>query len=102
MASRLELQTKLEEFLGSRNVYFQPPESVKLQYPCIIYALNRIETLGANDKVYLMHRSYSVTIIDKNPDSVLPERLLETFECCSMDTHYKIDNLNHYIFTLFY
>jgi len=102
MASRLELQEKLEEFLGRRNVYFQPPESVKLQYPCIIYSLNRIETKGANNKVYLMHKSYSVSIIDKNPDSEFPEKLLESFECCAMDTSYKIDNLYHYVFTLFY
>ena len=32
MASRLKLQTMLEEILGSRNVYFNPPESVKMKY----------------------------------------------------------------------
>ena len=52
MPSRLELQTLLEEILGSRNVYFQPPESVKMNYPAIVYSLDDIENSFANDGVY--------------------------------------------------
>ena len=37
MASRLNLHNSLIEALGTKSVYFQPPESVKLVYPCIIY-----------------------------------------------------------------
>jgi len=33
MGTRLELQNLLENILGSRNVYFQPPENLKLNYP---------------------------------------------------------------------
>lgn len=32
MGTRLELQSKLEELLGCRHVYFQPPESVKMEW----------------------------------------------------------------------
>ena len=39
MGTRLELQNKLEELLGSRHVYFQPPESVKMEYPAIKYSM---------------------------------------------------------------
>ena len=38
MANRLDLQALLEDLLGSRNVYYQPPESVKMNYPAIVYA----------------------------------------------------------------
>ena len=43
MASRLELQTKFENILGSRNVYFQPPASVQMRYPAIVYSRKNIE-----------------------------------------------------------
>ena len=34
---RNDLQKLLVEVLGSKNVYFQPPESVKMKYPAIVY-----------------------------------------------------------------
>ena len=52
MPSRLNLQTTLETILGSRNVYFQPPESVKLKYPAIVYSRNDIMNQFADDGVY--------------------------------------------------
>ena len=47
MANRLDLQALLEDLLGSRNVYYQPPESVKMNYPAIVYALEDIENTFA-------------------------------------------------------
>lgn len=38
MGTRLELQSKLVELLGSKHVYYQPPESVKIEYPAIVYS----------------------------------------------------------------
>ena len=49
MAGRLELQSKLEELLGTRNVYYQPPESIKIGYPAIVYFKNNIVNRYAND-----------------------------------------------------
>ena len=68
MASRLDLQTFLEELLESKNVYFQPPESVKMKYPAIVYTLDDIENVHADNRVYSSHRHYSVTVIDYDPD----------------------------------
>ena len=31
-----KLGKALIELLGSNNVYFQPPESIKIDYPCIV------------------------------------------------------------------
>ena len=101
MGSRLELQTILEELLGSRNVYFQPPESVKLSYPAIVYAIKDVETTFADNRAYLKAPSYEVTLIDKNPDNVFVEAILD-IPYCTFDRHYKADNLNHYVFTLFH
>ena len=101
MASRLELHEELVNVLGSRNVYFQPPESVKLSYPAIVYAIKDVETTFADNRAYLKAPSYEVTLIDKDPDNVFIEAILD-IPYCAFDRHFKADNLNHYVFTLFH
>ena len=101
MASRLELQTRLEEILGSSNCYFQPPASLKMSYPAIRYKLNGIDNQNANNRAYILSRSYEVTVIDANPDSEIPDKVLQ-LPMCRFNRHYTADNLNHYVFTLYY
>lgn len=101
MASRLQLQTLLEEILSSKNVYFQPPETVKMQYPAIVYSLNGIENNNADDLPYIQSRSYEIILIDRDPDSETINKLSK-LTMCRFNRHYKADNLNHYVFTLYY
>lgn len=101
MASRLELQSKFEDVLGSRNVYFQPPSSVRMQYPAIVYSRKDIEDRFANDKIYRKLPCYEAILIDKNPDSEFIDKILD-LPYCSFDRHYEADNLNHDVFTIFY
>ena len=101
MSDRLNLQTELETILGSRNVYFQPPSSVRMQYPAIVYSRKDIEKRSANDGVYQKLPSYEAILIDKNPDSKFVDKILE-LPYCSFDRHYESDNLNHDVFTLYY
>lgn len=101
MASRLELQTELETILGSRNVYFQPPESIRMSYPAIVYSRARIDNRHANDSVYKQDDAYEIIVIDRNPDSEIV-RKISKLPKCRFDRHYKADNLNHDVFTLYY
>lgn len=101
MASRLELQARFEEILGSRNVYFQPPSSVQMEYPAIVYSLKKINNESANDDVYMQTRAYEVTLIDKNPDNEFVG-IISRLPMCSFDRHFKSDNLNNYVFTIYY
>ncbi len=101
MSSRLELHELLCETLGSRHVYFQPPSSIKMVYPAIVYSRNRIEKRHANDAIYKRLNSYTVTVIDKDPDSEIVERV-STLPYCSFDRHFTSDNLNHDTFTIYY
>lgn len=101
MSSRLDLQTILEGILGSRNVYFQPPSSVRMQYPAIVYSRKNIEKRLANDSTYHKLPSYEVILIDKNPDSAFVDKILD-LPYCSYDRHYESDNLNHDVFTIYY
>lgn len=102
MASRLNLQKELEEILGSRNVYFQPPESLKLNYPCIVYSLAGMDKQNANDSMYKGVNRYSVVTIDADPDSTIHIRILEHFPMCSFDRSYISDNMNHNSLSLYY
>lgn len=101
MASRLELQSKLEELLGSKNVYYQPPESVKISYPAIIYSKNRINTTKADDSNYLKKNQYEIIVISRLPDNPVIDELLD-IPYCSYDRHYVSDNLNHDVLTLYF
>ena len=106
MAKRLELNERLCEIInitepdGDRHVYFQPPESRKMKYPAIRYTLSKIRTNKANNQLYHSNRGYSVTLIDKNPDSGYVDKILE-IPCCSFNNHYVADNLNHFNFTIY-
>lgn len=101
MGSRLKLQTFLETTLGSKNVYFQPPSTVKMNYPCIVYARNDASTIFANDSPYVNTINYQVTVIDKNPDSEIPGKIA-LLPKCAFDRHFTTDNLNHDIYILYY
>lgn len=101
MASRLELHEVLCEILGSRNVYFQPPASVKMQYPAIVYSRSNIENTHADNTVYLQGWCYEIVVIDPNPDSEYVEKISK-LPFCSFDRHYPSDNLNHDVFTLYF
>ena len=101
MVSRLDLHEELCKLLGSRNVYFQPPSSVKMKYPAIVYSLDNIDPKYANDTVYLMDVKYSLTYIDVDPDNVKVKEILN-LPHCRFNRYYISDNLNHYNYTLYY
>lgn len=101
MASRLKLQTELEELLGSRNVYYQPPASVQMSYPAIVYSRKQIENRNADDGIYLQLYSYELIVIDEDPDSDIVTKVSK-LPTCRFDRHYTSDNLNHDVFTLYY
>lgn len=101
MGSRLNLQTILEEILESRSVYFQPPSSVRMQYPAIVYSRKGVDLRFADNKIYRKLPCYELILIDKNPDSSFIDGILD-LPYCSFDRHYEADNLNHDVFTLYY
>lgn len=103
MASRrTELHEKLCEILGTSNVYYQPPESLKLNYPAIIYSLSDTYTRYANNVHYInLPMQYSLILVDKNPESEFFD-LLNELPMCKFDRFYTSDNLNHFSFTIYY
>lgn len=101
MARRLELQTKLEELLGSRNVYYQPPESLKMEYPAIRYSKSNISSKHANNAKYSKFTRYELIVIDKRPDNDVIEKILD-LPYTSFDRHYVSNNLNHDVIIIYF
>lgn len=101
MGSRLNLQSILETVLGSKNVYFQPPPGYEIKYPCIVYGRTSGLTQFANNKPYINRKRYQVTVIDRNPDSAIPDKVA-SLPTCIFDRAYPKDNLNHSVYNLYY
>ena len=101
MGTRIDLQAKLESILGSGNVYFQPPASLKMKYPAIVYARDYASTQHADNQPWRRTLRYQVTVIDADPDSSIPERVSQ-LPSCTFNRFYTADNLNHDTFTLYF
>ena len=99
---RMELQNKLEELLGSRNVYYQPPESINMKYDAIIYSLGVPEERYANNKRYMSMSCYDLIVISVRPDPDIVDLILESFQYTSPGKPYVAANLNHYPIKLYY
>ena len=102
MASRLELHEELCEILGTRNVYFRPPSSEKMKYDAIRYNLGGKDLKRANNRIYKNTNRYDGVVITRDPDSTIPDTILNHFQMCSFGSPYISDNLNHFPFTLYY
>lgn len=101
MDRRPLLQELLETILGTNNVYFQPPTSVKMSYPAIVYSRRDIDNNFANNTAYIQSPSYDVTVIDEDPDSEIVQKVSK-LPLCSFNRHFEQDNLNHDVFILYF
>ena len=99
MAPRLQLHQLLETF--APNVYFQPPNNLNLEYPCIIYRRDFADTKYANDKPYNFTLRYMVIVVDRDPDSLIVAQVAE-LPMCSYNRFYTADDLNHDVFSVFF
>lgn len=97
---RLDLQSTLESILGSRNVYFQPPASIHLSYPCFVYSFEGGNHANSDNVKYLKRYRFEVTLITKDP---LPEEKMSEIEAipyCRFNRSFVSDNLNHFAYTI--
>lgn len=99
MNSRQELHDLLLTFCD--NVYFQPPETAKMKYDCIVYHRESMDSVFADDKPYSHRKRYLVTVISKNPESVIPDKVAD-LPLCRFDRFFTADNLNHDVYKLFF
>lgn len=101
MDRRIELHHMLVDALGSNKVYFQPPETVKLTYPCIVYSLEGAIDAHANNALYRRLKRYNVIYITKDPDDPKLDAI-DNLRYCSMIRGYVSDNLYHFVYSIYH
>ena len=99
MGERVDLQRLLETICD--NVYYQAPGNININYPAILYTRRNINIKHASNKGYALNKSYTITVIDRDPDSKIVDKVA-LLPSCSHDRHYVSDGLNHDIFTIYY
>lgn len=100
MGSRLELDALLKG-LGISHVYFQPPPEFTMVYPCVTYQISNAATQFADNIPYRYKKRYQITVIDRDPDSAIPDKVA-TLPQCIFDRHFATDGLNHDIFIIWF
>lgn len=101
MDRRLELQALLAAIPGVTKAYFQPPANVQMEFPAVVYEWDRLDTQFAGNNPYRFTRRYQVTVIDRDPDSVIPNSVA-TLPMCVMNRHFTVENLHHTVFNLYF
>jgi len=101
MGTRQELQDLLANLLGSDNVYFQPPPTLTMAYPCIVYKRDYATVTHADNKPYTNQLRYLVIVIDRDPDSDIPGKVA-MLPKCTFDRFYTAEQLNHDVYKLFF
>ncbi len=101
MDRRVKLQQILEEILGSKNVYYQPLENVRMNYPAIRYSKESIDSEFANNSKYINTKRYQITLIDRRPDNSAIDKILN-LPLSSYDRHFISDNLHHDVIIIYY
>jgi hypothetical protein len=96
-----ELQATFEDLLGSRNVYYNPPASVKMKYDAIVFSRSNIGNTFANNLVYRQLHRYQVTVITYDPDAEIISKI-SRLPMCTFDRHFVSDDLHHNVFTLYF
>lgn len=99
MGQRLDLHALLETICPT--VYFQAPPTKDMVYPCILYKRDYRKTEFADGRPYKNRKRYMVTVIDRDPDSVIPDEVAK-LPMCVFDRFYTADNLNHDVYRLFF
>lgn len=94
---RINLNSVIAEILGSSNVYYDPPASIKMKYPAIRYTIDSAKESKAENIKYSVFTRYSCILIDKNADSEIFKKLLFS-PYFHFDRHYVADNLHHFVF----
>lgn len=70
-----------------------------MEFPCINAQRDRSWVARADNVLYFWLKRYQVTVIDRDPDSPIPD-LVEALDYCRLERFFVRDGLNHWVFVL--
>lgn len=101
MGTRLDFQDVLSGLQDGVAVYFQPPENVTMSYPAIVYNRDYQSVVFADNSPYSRKIRYQVTVIDRDPDSLIPDKVAQ-LPLTRYVRHFTTANLNHDIYDVYF
>lgn len=72
-----------------------------MTYPAIVYHRDDMDTKFADNNPYGRTTRYLVTVIDRDPDSLVPGKVADLPKCM-FNRAYVAENLNHDVFILYF
>lgn len=99
MGQRLDLHAILQGITA--NVYFLADTNTQLQYPCIVYKRDDVQIQHADNRPYFAKKRYQVTVIDRNPDSELPDKVA-ALPTAAFSRNFQSGYLSHDVYTLYF
>ncbi len=98
-----ELQEYLQTTMGTDvKVYYQPPENLKLKYPCVVFELSNALTRYATNNPYLVTKRYTVTLMTKTSDNHDMVDKILMLPMCTFDRQFISDLIVHDVFTIYF
>ena len=102
MATREKLHRKLVTILGTDKVYYQPSAGSTIQYPCVVYHLDDIQKLNADNVTYRLKHRYSVTYMTtRSPNQQIIDELT-SMPLTKFNTRFINENVYHTVFTVYF
>lgn len=98
---RLLFDAMLKETTGLTHVYYDPPESLFMEYPAIVYSKTNMPARYANNKKYHKSLAFEVKVIAEDPDTYYVD-LVHDMRCSRFDRHFIADDLHHDVFTIIF
>lgn len=100
--TRIDLTKALKAVLGSDYVYFNPDATIKMKYPCLVCSIDRSDGRYADNGRYFAFNRYTVTLITRNMDDPLTDKLPKAFRYMTLDRTYSTSGLHHFVYELYF
>lgn len=72
-----------------------------MSYPCIVYDRYAALNQYANNGPYQHTKRYQITIIDRDPDSPIPDKVA-ALPMSEFSQHFVVDGLHHDIYNVYF
>lgn len=95
-----QLQSILKGLEGVKDAYIQVKNQT-MEYPCIVIERDDSFYLFADNIKYIFKKRYTVTVIDRKPDSLIPD-LVEELPLTTFDRKFSTEGLNHFVFKMYF
>lgn len=97
-----QLQVVLQEIMGNNKVYYQPPENLKITYPCIVFERTNALQSFADNNPYRITKRYTITLMTKTADNDQYLDQLLNLPMCTFDREFKNDGIVHDVFNIYF